>query len=120
MDNFPCLVIRGFVTTLTLTLTLKNWQPYAAATAAAYAKELLGVIHQQKCETFSGSRDQPGASGAAKQKCSKSWTGANAGLTLYFLMITALPGISPNSSTYLGLLHRHDYRRSPCSRGMWY
>ncbi|KAN0068811.1 hypothetical protein V8E54_012980 [Elaphomyces granulatus] len=35
MDNFPCLDTRDLN---------KDWQPYAAATAAAYAKELLGVI----------------------------------------------------------------------------
>ena len=43
MDNFPCLVIRG-ICDYSDTHAHKNWQPYAAATAAAYAKELLGVI----------------------------------------------------------------------------
>ena len=43
MDNFPCLVIRG-ICDYSDTHTHKNWQPYAAATAAAYAKELLGVM----------------------------------------------------------------------------
>jgi hypothetical protein len=43
MDNFPCLVIRG-ICGYSDTHTHKNWQPYAAATAAAYAKELLEVI----------------------------------------------------------------------------
>ena len=43
MDNFPSLVIRG-VCDYSDTHTHKNWQPYAAATAAAYAKELLWVI----------------------------------------------------------------------------
>ncbi|KAK3176700.1 hypothetical protein OEA41_008025 [Lepraria neglecta] len=43
MDNFPCLVIRGICD---YSDTHKNdlWQPYAAAVAAAYAKELLGII----------------------------------------------------------------------------
>lgn len=43
MDNFPCLVIRGICD---YSDSHKNdmWQPYAAAIAAAYAKELLGVI----------------------------------------------------------------------------
>jgi nucleoside phosphorylase len=43
MDRFPCLVIRGISD---YSDTHKNdiWQGYAAATAAAYAKELLGVI----------------------------------------------------------------------------
>ena len=43
MDNFPCLVIRG-ICDYSDTHTHKNWQPYAAATAAAYAKELLRAI----------------------------------------------------------------------------
>ena len=43
MDNFPCLVIRG-ICDYSDTHENKNWEPYAAATAAVYAKELLGVI----------------------------------------------------------------------------
>jgi len=43
MDNFPCLVIRG-ICDYSDTHKNESWQPYAAATAAAYAKELLGVI----------------------------------------------------------------------------
>jgi nucleoside phosphorylase len=43
MNLCPCLVIRGICD---YSDTHKNdrWQGYAAATAAAYAKELLGVI----------------------------------------------------------------------------
>jgi len=43
MDNFGCLVIRGICD---YSDTHKNdqWQGYAAATAAAYAKELLSVV----------------------------------------------------------------------------
>jgi hypothetical protein len=43
MDTFPCLVIRG-ICDYSDTHKNKKWQPYAAATAAAYAKELLGVV----------------------------------------------------------------------------
>ena len=43
MDNFPCLVIRG-ICGYADTHKNKRWQPYAAAVAAAYAKELLCVI----------------------------------------------------------------------------
>jgi nucleoside phosphorylase len=43
MDTFPCLVIRG-ICDYSDTHKNKRWQPYAAATAAAYAKELLEVI----------------------------------------------------------------------------
>jgi nucleoside phosphorylase len=43
MDNFPCLVVRGICDYAD---SHKNdrWQKYAAATAAAYAKELLCII----------------------------------------------------------------------------
>jgi len=46
MDSFPCLVIRGICAYAD---SHRNWvwQPYAAATAAAYAKELLYVIPGQ-------------------------------------------------------------------------
>ena len=43
MDNLPCLVIRG-ICDYSDTHKNKKWRPYAAATAAAYAKELLGSI----------------------------------------------------------------------------
>ncbi len=43
MDNFPCLVIRG-ICDYADTHKNKRWQPYAAAAAAAYAKELLCII----------------------------------------------------------------------------
>ena len=43
MDNFPCLVVRG-ICDYSDSHKNKRWQYYAAATAAAYAKELLYVI----------------------------------------------------------------------------
>jgi nucleoside phosphorylase len=43
MNNFPCLVIRG-ICDYADSHKNKNWQPYAAATAAACAKEVLSVI----------------------------------------------------------------------------
>ncbi|KAF4628883.1 hypothetical protein G7Y89_g9267 [Cudoniella acicularis] len=47
MDLFPCLVIRG-ICDYADSHKNKIWQPYAAATAAAYAKELLLVIPGQR------------------------------------------------------------------------
>ena len=45
MDNFPCLVIRGICGYSDAHRTnLKIWENYAAAVAAAYAKELLSII----------------------------------------------------------------------------
>jgi nucleoside phosphorylase len=43
VDSFPCLVIRGICDYADSHKT-KRWQAYAAATAAAYAKELLCII----------------------------------------------------------------------------
>jgi nucleoside phosphorylase len=43
MNNFPCLVIRG-ICDYADSHKNKQWQPYAAGIAAAYAKEVLSVI----------------------------------------------------------------------------
>ncbi|KAJ5713107.1 uncharacterized protein N7483_010288 [Penicillium malachiteum] len=43
MNEFPCIVIRG-ICDYSDSHKNKKWQPYAAAAAAAYAKELLSVI----------------------------------------------------------------------------
>jgi len=47
MDNFPCLVIRG-ICDYADSHKNKQWQGYAAATAAAYAKELLSVVQSNQ------------------------------------------------------------------------
>lgn len=49
MNEFPCLVIRG-ICDYSDTHKHKIWQRYAAAAAAAYAKELLGVIPKEDVE----------------------------------------------------------------------
>jgi nucleoside phosphorylase len=46
MDNFPCLVIRG-ICDYADSHKNKLWQPHTAATAAAYAKELLLTVAPQ-------------------------------------------------------------------------
>ena len=43
MNDFGCLVIRG-ICDYADSHKNKKWQPYAAATAAACAKEILSVI----------------------------------------------------------------------------
>jgi nucleoside phosphorylase len=43
MDHFPCLVRRG-ICDYTDSHKNKDWQGYASATAAGYAKDLLSVI----------------------------------------------------------------------------
>lgn len=49
MDHFPCLVIRG-VSDYADSHKNKHWQGYAAATAAAYARELLLFITPAQVE----------------------------------------------------------------------
>ena len=46
MDSFPCLVIRG-ICDYADSHKNKKWQPYSAATAAAYAKALLLSVAPQ-------------------------------------------------------------------------
>jgi nucleoside phosphorylase len=43
MNDFPCIVIRG-ICDYADSRKEKSWQEYAAAVAAAYAKELLGCV----------------------------------------------------------------------------
>ncbi|KAK6529893.1 hypothetical protein TWF281_009047 [Arthrobotrys megalospora] len=43
MDDLPCLVIRG-ICDYADSHKSKGWQPYAAATAAAFAKEFLSIV----------------------------------------------------------------------------
>jgi len=47
MDNFRCLVIRG-ICDYADSHKNKIWQPYAAATATAFARALLGFIDEQE------------------------------------------------------------------------
>jgi len=47
MISFPCLVIRG-ICDYADSHKNEKWQPYAAATAAAYMKELLSIIPAPK------------------------------------------------------------------------
>ncbi|KAF4885044.1 Vegetative incompatibility protein HET-E-1 [Colletotrichum fructicola] len=49
MQEFPCLVIRG-ICDYSDSHKNKRWQEYAAATAAAYGKELLSVVTPQRVE----------------------------------------------------------------------
>ena len=54
MNSFPCLVIRG-ICDYSDTHKSKGWQPFAAVTAAACAKELLSLIPRE-------SSNEPGES----------------------------------------------------------
>ncbi|KAH1416219.1 hypothetical protein KXW31_004599 [Aspergillus fumigatus] len=50
MNNFPCIVIRG-ICDYADSHKSDRWQRYAAATAAAYAKELLAFVPIQDLQT---------------------------------------------------------------------
>lgn len=54
LDNFPCLAIRG-ICDYADEFKAKEWQPYAAIVAAAYAKELLGIIPKAHVELTAAS-----------------------------------------------------------------
>ncbi|KAL4990295.1 purine and uridine phosphorylase [Aspergillus falconensis] len=49
MNNFPCIVIRG-ISDYADSHKNDRWQRYAAATAAAYAKELLAFVPSQELQ----------------------------------------------------------------------
>lgn len=52
MDTFPCLVIRG-ISDYSDSHKNKQWQPYAAVVAAAYAKELLSIVPETDVNALS-------------------------------------------------------------------
>jgi nucleoside phosphorylase len=53
MNHFKCLVIRG-ICDYADSHKNKIWQPYAAATAAVFAKALLGFVDEQEVINVSG------------------------------------------------------------------
>ena len=67
MNSFPCLVIRG-ICDYADSHKNKRWQPYAAATAAACAKELLSVIPSAKVAETSSIRSSKDTTGASENK----------------------------------------------------
>ncbi|KAK1993921.1 hypothetical protein LX36DRAFT_673493 [Colletotrichum falcatum] len=58
MDNFPCLVVRG-ICDYSDSHKAKRWQRYAAATAAAYAKELLYLVTPHTDINYMGQATAP-------------------------------------------------------------
>ena len=64
MNNFPCLVVRG-ICDYADSHKNKRWQPYAAATAASCAKELLVIIPRQQVASLRDWNTMAGPSPAA-------------------------------------------------------
>ena len=50
VNDLPCLVIRG-ISDYADSYKTDKWQKYASATAAAFAKELLGYVHAWRLES---------------------------------------------------------------------
>ncbi|CAH0038071.1 unnamed protein product [Clonostachys solani] len=48
--NFPCITIRGICDYADSSMKIKDWEEYAAATAAAFAKELLSYVQPADLE----------------------------------------------------------------------
>jgi hypothetical protein len=62
MNDFPCLAIRG-ICDYADSHKNKEWQGYAAAVAAAYAKELLLVVAIDQINSTPAARDTLADSG---------------------------------------------------------
>jgi nucleoside phosphorylase len=58
MDSFPCLVVRG-ICDYSDSHKNKEWQGYAAATAAAYAREILIAMAAHVVDDLKEVRDAP-------------------------------------------------------------
>jgi hypothetical protein len=73
MNSFPCLVIRG-ICDYADSHKNKRWQSYAAATAAACAKEVLSVIPPAEvAKTHTVDQTIREASGKCSSSCAYSW-----------------------------------------------
>lgn len=97
-------------TKVSLVKALVNWGPRVGVPAEHHvsgrvlAERALRLFpHQQKCKSFTGSRDHPGAAGLLGRNVSSDRTGASAGPTRPLSMTTALPGTSDYTSTDPGL-----------------
>lgn len=66
MNSFPCLVIRG-ICDYADSHKNKSWQGYAAATAAAWAKEVLSVIPAIEVATTNSARSTMKTAGGEKR-----------------------------------------------------
>ncbi|KAJ5040794.1 hypothetical protein NUH16_011086 [Penicillium rubens] len=67
MNDFPCLVIRS-ICDYADSHKNKEWQGYAAAVAAAYAKDLVLIVPVDQIETTPTARDTLADSGMSKSK----------------------------------------------------
>ena len=109
MDNFPCLVIRG-ICDYSDSHKNKQWQSYAAATAAGYAKVLLSAVPDRQIA------DAP----PAELGCEHTIFFADelyvSILTAYFL-VSFYAGDIPYQKTPMDVIpHQYsEYSKMPCS-----
>ena len=86
MDVFPCLVIRG-ICDYSDSHKNKDWQEYAAATAAAYAREILLTMAERtvegpKTSDATGDQKDSSAAGPAAGSVNTTFHGNNQGFQL--------------------------------------
>ena len=74
MNDFHCVVIRG-ISDYADSLKNDNWQPYAAAAAAAYAKELLNIIPKK---SLIENREKAASSKASRNPSRQSFNNSGA------------------------------------------
>jgi nucleoside phosphorylase len=99
MDDFPCLVIRG-ICDYADSHKNRRWQPYAAATAAACAKELLSIIPAQEVVAAAKVEDSlPGTSECSKHKAYRH----PAHDKLTYEKASVVPNLG--NQTYVSLVH---------------
>jgi hypothetical protein len=91
MNSFPCLVILG-ICDYADSHKNKGWQPYAAATAAACAKELLSVIPESHISETRSIAEQIKSGELVDQM----WI-----LTIYLLLTCGIE-VHPSSKTQQG------------------
>jgi nucleoside phosphorylase len=95
MNSFPCLVVRG-ICDYADSHKNKEWQPFAARTAAAFASEVLTFVPASSAKT-TGSTDTAGLSSddpAVFQALAKreEWQVAG-GKSRFHFILTNLPGL---------------------------
>lgn len=81
MNDFPCILIRG-ISDYSDGHKNDNWQPYAAVAAAAYAKDLLRIVHPQEVDHTEA------AANALKDRTSTHYTEGLAASSCYSHPIT--------------------------------
>lgn len=100
MNTFPCLVVRG-ICDYADSHKNKQWQPYAAGRAAAYAATLLSFVPVEEIRVilFTYTTTNPNAQFSTDQKCARVVPEANQ--------------MTPNDAAQTRLLHGYEVCADP-------